>query len=199
MRKFLLNKFIYITILFLLSFSCKKEKDSIIDFKFNASKIAYYPNKHISVTFEIVPEVNYAPYKLKWFVPDSFKEIGPYVIKLTSDVILDFEIIDSKNVSKRCTYEIKADMIDSIKYDYRNDYIGKYNCNVTYSYNGSINQYKDTLTIFKNTEFDMLNIIDKTYTSQGNFEGNLMTYLNSHGYFGYPANSFFGYHSSPDL
>jgi hypothetical protein len=191
-----INMHLCIAILILISFSCKKEEDDDlkINFKFYTNEIIYYPDKHISVTFDIFPEGNNAPYKLKWFVPDSLKEEGPYAIKITGNIILDFEIIDVKNTSKRFTYEIKTDTLDSLKYDYRNNYIGKYSCNVNSSYNGSTNRYKDTITVVKNGSFSILNIQTKS-DILNHYEGNKMTYLNSSGYYNYPAGEFYGYHS----
>ena len=133
-------------------------------------------------------------YTFNWFNPDSLKEEGPYTINLSSNLMLDFEIFSNKSTTQRFQYEIIADTIDSLRYDYRNNYIGTYSCNVTSSYEGSTDYYQDTLTVVKNNSFNMLNILTKNDIINNN-EGNKMTYLNSNGYYSYPTGDFYGYHS----
>jgi hypothetical protein len=183
-----------IAILFLFSFSCEKENSSKISFEFNAIDIIYYPEKHISMTFKIIPEGDNGPFTLKWYEPDSLNGEGPYAIEINDDLKLDFEIQNAINTLKRFTYEIKVDTIDSLKYDYRNGYIGSYVCNVTYSSNGYNQYFIDTLTVEKNNSFSMLNILNTKYIKY-NHEGNEMTYSNSNGNYGYPTGNFYSYHS----
>jgi hypothetical protein len=193
-RNILHYKLPYIVILIFLNFSCGKEKHPKIDYEFQTIEIIYYPDNHISMTFDIIPKDDKEVYTINWFNPDSLKEEGPYTISLSSNLILDFEIYDSKNSIQRFQYEIKRDTIDSLRYDYRNNYIGTYSCDVTYSYDGSIKYYQDTLIVVKNISFKMLNILTK-YDIINNYEGNKMTYLNSNGYNSYPTGDFYGYHS----
>lgn len=177
-----------------ICFSCKKENTSELNFEFHASQIVYYPEKHISITFNIEPAGDNGPFSLKWFEPDTLKEVGPYSIDISDDLILDFEILDAKHTSARFTYEIKIGTIDSLQYDYRNRYIGKYSCNAANSYNGSTEYYPDTLTVVKNDVFNMINILTRNDLLY-NYEGNNMTYLNSNGYYSYPSGLYYGYHS----
>lgn len=188
-------KILCLTILVLLCYSCEKEKDAEIDFVFNASEIIYYPDKHISIIFDIKPKNDIGDYAIDWYRPDTLKGEGPFKIFITSNLVLDFEISDYKNNVKRFQYEIKTDEIDSVKYDYRNDYTGAYFCNVTYSYNGSAEYYHDTLTVVKNNTFKMLNILTTNDIKNG-YEGDIMIYLNSNGYYSSPTGEFFGYHSN---
>lgn len=189
-------KILYLTILILIiGNSCEKENNPKIDqennpkidFVFNTNEIIYYPDNRISLTFDIKPNDDLETYSINWYNPDTLIGAGPIKISLTSNLILDFEISDNKNTVKRFQYEIKIDTIDSVKYDYRNNYIGTYYCNVTYYNDGSTEYYQDTLTVVKNNSFNMLNILTKNDIIN-NYEGNKMTYLN-------PTGDFFGYHS----
>jgi len=117
------------------------------------------------------------------------------VVNISSNLMLDFEILDVNEHSQRFTYEIKTDTIDSIKYDYRHKYIGKYLCKRTYSFNGSTKQYQDTLVVVKNSSFNMLNILNDS-DIKNNYSGNRMTYMNSNGYNTSPSGVFYGYHSA---
>lgn len=188
------TKILYLTILTLISYSCKKENNPEIDFVFNTKEIIYYPDKHISITFEIKPKYDLGTYSIHWYNPDTLIGVGPKKISITRNLSLDFEISDNKNTVKRFQYEIKADTIDSIRYDYRNNYIGTYYCNVTYSFKDSTNHYQDTLTVIKNNSFKMLNILNRN-DIKNNYVGNEMTYRNSNGNYSYPAGRFNGYHS----
>jgi len=190
----LINRLLSIIILISLNYSCEKNTNSKLDFGFHATKIVYYPEKRISLTFNIVPEGYNSPFTLKWYDPDSLQEEGPYTIYMTKDLLLDFEILDAINTSKRFTYEIKIDTIDSLKYDYRNQYIGEYSCNVTYSFADEIKYYLDTITVAKSNSFNNVTILTKNDIIN-NYEGNQMTYLNTHGYYSYPEGNFYGYHS----
>jgi len=181
-------------ILVLLNFSCEKDRNPKINFEFRATGIISYPDKHISITFDVVPEVDKEHCTINWYSPDSLKGNGPYTINISGNLMLDFEIYDNQNTTQRFQYEIKADTIDSLKYDYRNNYIGTYSCSAAYSNNGSTEYYKDTLTVVKNNAFNMLNILTKQDIAN-NYEGSKMIYLNSNGFNSSPAGGFFGYHS----
>lgn len=183
------------TILLLIGYSCEKEKNQVIEFEFQTTQLIYYPDKQITMTFNIVPKSNFENYKIKWFNPDSLEDRGPYTIKFSSDIILDYEVSNNGNTIQRFQYEIKTDTIDSLKYDYRNNYIGTYSCNVKYSYEGSTSYYLDTLTVVKNNAFNMLNILTP-HDILNSYEGKKMTYLNPNGFKNYLTGSFYGYHSA---
>jgi len=184
----------YFIILILIGYSCGKEKDPEIDFVFNTNEIVYYPDKHISITFDIKPTEDIGAYSINWYNPDTITGVGPFEISITSNLILDFEIADQKNRVKRFQYEINADAIDSVSNDYRNNYIGTYYCQVASSYQGSTTNYLDTLTVVKNIAFNKLNILTSDDLTN-KYEGNSMTYHNSNGFNTSPAGAFFGYHS----
>ena len=184
----------YLTILVLISYSCKKENDTEIDFVYNASEIFYYPDKHISIMFDIKPKYDIGSYTIKWFTPDTLTGKGPFKVMITDNLVLDFEISDDNNNVKRFQYEVNTDAVDSVNYDYRNDYIGTYFCKVTYSHDGKIEYYQDTLTVVKNDDFVMLNILTRNDIENG-YEGSKMIYNNANGHYNSPTGSFFGYHS----
>lgn len=125
-------KILYLTILVLTCYSCEKQKTATIDFVYNASEIIYYPDKHISIIFDVKPKYDIGDYTIKWYSPDTLVGEGPFEITISNNLVLDFEISDDNNNVKRFQYEVKIDAIDSVNYDYRNDYIGAYFCKVTY-------------------------------------------------------------------
>jgi len=179
------SKIFLISILIFVGYSCEKEKNIITEFDFQLIELTYYPEKQITMIFDILPKGNIENYTLEWFNPDSLEERGPYTITFSNDIILDYEVSENDNTIQRFQHKIMTDTIDSLKYDYRKNYIGTYNCNVKYTYEDSTSYYKDTLTVEKSNTFKMLNI-----------EGNAMTYLNSNGYYNYQTGNFYGYHSS---
>jgi hypothetical protein len=194
LRTKLITKFLYINALIFVIYSCDKENSlPKIDSEFHANEIIYYPDKHISITFDIIPNDDIGTYTINWYNPDSLTGEGPFKIYITNNMILDFEIADNNNRVQRFEYEIRTDTIDSMMYDYRNNYIGTYICNVTYD-DGTTEFSHDTLTVVKNNSFNMLDILTKK-DIESNWEGNKMTYLNSGGYYTYPTGSFYGYHS----
>ncbi|MCF8381382.1 MAG: hypothetical protein K9H49_17545 [Bacteroidales bacterium] len=185
---------LFLAILIPFTFSCEKESSPKLNFKFFATDIVYYPEKHVSITFDIIPVGDNDPYTLSWVQPDSLNEVGPFTININSNLILDFEIMDKENTTERFSYEIKIDTLDSLKYDYRNDYTGMYCCNVSSSYDGVVNYYEDTITVVKNSIFSRLNILTRNDIAK-NYEGNVMYYLNTGGSTSYPDGNFYGYHS----
>lgn len=195
---FSLKKVIHIilVIVFLgfLFCSCKKDNSSEIGFKFSTTSIVYHPEKRVSMTFKITPEGDNGPFSIKWYDPDSLTGAGPNTINMTGDIALDFAVSDASNKSERYTYKIKISSIDSLVYDYRDQFVGRYSCNVTYTYGNEISHYRDTLTVIKNSSFDKINILT-TYNIAHNYGGNLMTYLNTGGSTCFPEGGFFGYHS----
>jgi len=172
----LIKKSVLIVILFLISFSCKKEKSSIINYNFQVLDIACFPYDSISMTFRIIPVGDNSPFKLTWYEPSGFEGEGPFTIEATDNLLLDFEIRDAGNSSKRFSYIIHTDTIDSLQNDYRNRYAGSYSCNVTYTYNGDVEYSTDTLVVEKNDDFKLLTISNRSMFYNG-------------------GNSFYGYHS----
>lgn len=188
------NKILLITILLFIGYACEKEKNRMTEFEFQTMDITYYPEKQITMIFDIVPKGDLENYTVKWFNPDTLEDRGPYKIKFSTDIILDYEVLENGNTVQRFQYEIQPDTIDSLKYDYRNNYIGIYRCNVKYSFEDSTSYFQDTLTVVKNNTFSMLNILTP-HDILNNYEGNKMTYLNSNGYNNYPTGDFYGYHA----
>lgn len=181
----------FVAILIVLSVACKKDNEVKLGFEFLTREVCYYPEKHIAMTFDIIPTTDKETYTFNWFNPDSLKGKGPFRITISSNLILDFEIIETKNRVQRFQYEIKTDSIDSLKYDYRNNYIGTYSCRVIHFYEDSTSYYQDTLAIVKNNSFNMLNILIHNDIIN-NYEGNKMTYLNANGSNSYQTGDFYG-------
>ncbi|MBK7031610.1 MAG: hypothetical protein IPH45_21530 [Bacteroidales bacterium] len=158
------------------------------------NEIIYYPDKHITILFDIKPKYDIGDYTITWYTPDTLTGEGPYQITLTNNLVLDFEISDDNNNMQRFQYEVTTDAIDSVTYDYRNDYIGTYFCKVAHSNNGSVNYSQDSLTVVKNNAFNMLNILTTDDIKHG-YQGSTMIYHNSNGFYNSPTGAFFGYHS----
>jgi hypothetical protein len=110
--------------------------------------------------------------------------LSAYTYNVKSDVNLDLEVSDGNNNKVNYLYEIKKDTIDSLKYDYRNTYIGNYKCEVIYRwatqdsagvYHCHDTTYNDTLSVSKHTQFDMMQISNipdvKYYPNQSAFFG----------------------------
>ena len=85
------------------------------------------------------------------------------------------EVADAEGWRKLYRYRIRKDTIDSLKYDYRNPWVGSYDCEVVYRYvipdsggvfHGYDTTYRDTLAVSKHSAFNMLsipNMPDVTY------------------------------------
>jgi hypothetical protein len=172
-----MKKFFYLVVLLLVGFSCMKEKDPELGFNFTTRQIVCYPKNNTFITFSIMPKGRNSPLSVKWNEPSDYQGEGPFKMALVSNFVLDFNIIDAENNFQKFTYPISMDTIDSLKYDYRNQYIGNYNCHVTYTYNGTVMNSSDTLTVEKNNDFAMLNV------KYSHMIYNL-------------SDSFFGYHSA---
>ncbi len=166
-------KLILISLLLFIGFSCEKEKEPDLTFDLQVTDIACYPGNNISITFNVNPKGNYSPFGIKWYKPADFQGTGPFSVTTKTDFELDFEITDSKNNSSRYTYTIRTDTIDSLKYDYRNQYTGNYSCDGTYSYNGNEEYFHDTLIVTKNDNFKVVTIsnFQMIYNGSANFFG----------------------------
>lgn len=171
---------LYLTIPFMSLFgmiSCERKPELSFDFK--SLEIIYFPDNEIYMTFKIIPEGGNPPYFIKWFEPSTFLGEGPFSVKLIDDMVLDFELKDSDKAINRLSHKILKDNIDSLKYDYRNMYIGTYTCEVKYTYIDSVKYYHDTLSVSKINDFKSL-LISKKNNNWG------MIYLS--------PNQFYGYH-----
>ncbi len=87
-------KILYFSILLLLFYSCEKPKDVTIDYVYTANEIIYYPEKHISILFDVKPKYDIGDYTITWYTPDTLTGEGPYQITITNNLVLDFEISD---------------------------------------------------------------------------------------------------------
>jgi hypothetical protein len=114
------------------------------------------------MTFVISSMNGKAPYKYNWNKPDTFSGEGPFTIHINSNISLDVEVVDADNSKIEFLYEIKKDTIDSLKYDYRNAYVGFCNCTVNYvdaHQNPAVySTYQDTIEVLKHRDFKKLQI-----------------------------------------
>lgn len=183
--------------LLIFVYSCEKAIDpeaKVVESEVRTSELVYYPEKHFSMTFDIVPGDDAASFTIKWIHPDSLGSSGPFTLRFTDDVQLEYEVSVNGGESRRFQYTILADTIDSIRYDYRNRYTGRYSCDVTTIYMDSVSHYRDTLTVVKNASYTMVNILTRSDVLH-NYPGNTMHYQNSNGFYTSPDGSFYGYHS----
>ncbi len=170
---------LYLTFPFILLFgiiSCERKPE--LSFDFQALDIVYFPDSEIYMSFKIIPKGGNPPYFIKWFEPATFLGEGPFSVKLINDMVLDFELQDSDKAINRLSHKILKDTIDSLKYDYRNMYIGTYTCEVKYTYIDSVKYYQDTLLVSKMNDFKSL-LISKKNNNWG------MIYLSPDQFYGY--------------
>lgn len=122
------------------------------------NRLVYYPEDSISLEFELLIEVEYEPYSLKWIEPDTFKGTGPFTVNINEDLLLDVLISDAEGYQFEFMQVILKDTIDSLKYDYRNVYYGEYDCEVFFDdyYNGNDSSYKEIVTITRDESFTYL-------------------------------------------
>lgn len=172
--------------------ACKKQEVSDQDTKMKTfdvsieiSDLTYFPGDSISMTFSVKANDGTPPYKYYWHTPDTLSGSGPYTIQLKKDFTADLTVKDVNNTTVDFQYTLLKDTIDSLKYDYRNPYLGLYKCKVKYcDYNSYDTVYctigKDTLLVSKedvHTDFTQL------YTSVARVDFNFKTL------------SFSGYHT----
>lgn len=113
--------------------------------------------------------------------------LGSITINIQNDILIYVEVIDANQTKMKLQFEVKKDTIDSLKYDYRNAFIGLYDCLVQHSWvedsSGTFithqNIYQDTIMVSKNIDFEMLNIANLTDLD-----------------FNYIDDTFIGYHAS---
>jgi len=165
-------------ILIITCSSCKK--DSGPSFNFNLLEIVCYPDNNTYITFKIIPIGENEPLNIIWNDPSNFTGQGPFTVKSDSNILLDFEIQDFENISKRFTYELKNETRDSLKYDYRDKYIGSYICDVITKYQSSTEYHNDTLIVSKTGGFKNLTISNLHNNWGMNYNG---------------SDDFYGYHS----
>lgn len=167
--------------------SCVKEKRSDLNYDLAISELRYSPEQTAEMNLTLIPGGRYDPFSLVWNEPSTFVGEGPFPVEISRSMILDFEIHDSEGFSQRFSHEIRTDTIDSLRFDYRNAYIGDYSCQYTYTYEEELDYGIDTLRVIKNEAFDQMNILTGNDRLRG-YEGNKMTYL--------WEDAFYGYHSS---
>jgi hypothetical protein len=179
-----INLFPFLLILLLTSYACRKEESPEISNKIQIHDIIYYPEKNIFMEFSIIPEGSFKPLSVLWHQPSGLHGTGPFYLNISKNLFLDFDIQDARQNMERFTYGINPDTIDSVKYDYRNHYTGRYHCKVTHHYNGSYSYFVDTLNVEKKPGFKELKIIAR----DGNYN---MIYLSPENFFGYHSGLYF--------
>ena len=184
-----------ILVLLLSGTACHKtETKKESDFQMIVNKLIFYPEKHVSINFAIAPKDETEPYTVKWYSPDSLNGTGPHTLRFSENTLVDFEVLIPGIATKRFSWQLLFDTIDSVRYDYRNNYTGRYLCEVKSVSNGTTLTYPDTLNVLKNSVFPRVNIQNRTDIQQ-QWEGNVMIYQNANGFNNSPDGEFFGYHS----
>ena len=159
--------FVFITLITFSFLQCCNQQNDISS-EFIMNNMVYYPNDSISMEFELVIEVEEPPYTVQWNYPDSLEGTGPFTIPIAEDLQLDATIIDAHNQQFEFLHLIQKDTIDPLKYDYRNPYLGFYECKVYLSDYyprpaGFDTVYMDTLEVSKHDEFTALIVSYETY------------------------------------
>ncbi len=160
-----------ILVAFLVLFSCKKESeeenstDNHLKVSASVTRLVYFPYDSISLTFLIEATNGTPPYSYHWINPPGFTGAGPFTIDVESDTTLEIEVSDAGNEKINYLYEIRKDTIDPLRYDYRDLYVGRYDCEViSTGLNGDMNGgshwykaiFRDTLLVSKDFRFNCL-------------------------------------------
>ncbi len=156
-----------------LLISCKKDLTEAprSDFKADLliNKLICYPNDSTSLSFELSPKEGNGLYSYKWILPDTFTGSGPFVVNLVEDLKISVTIKDSNLKQLDFSSIILKDTIDSLKYDYRNDFIGDYICDIDNSWPQVVNsnweilhkRERDTITVYKSQLFSNIIVFNE--------------------------------------
>lgn len=176
-------KIIVIIIGILFFQNCKKEINEQPRNDFNADflvkRLICYPNDSISLSFEVSPKDGNGPYTYKWIMPDTLNGSGPFTVNLLKDLNILVKITDANSKQLDFSSLIKKDTIDPLKYDYRNNVVGKYLCDFVESYPLMTDsgwkiidkKYQDTLKVYKSKVFNNIicrSNIELIYNSKTN-------------------------------
>lgn len=167
-----MKKYFRLFILFILVFSlsCKDDNESL-NFKndIKITNLVCYPDESIMMTFSLTSTGGNPPYTYHWITPDTLVGKGPFTINITNNPLLELEAIDANLTKIKFQYTVQKDTIDPLKYDYRNSFLGFYNCQVVHRWaefsDGTFISheeiYRDTIEVTKNSDFTKINISDK--------------------------------------
>jgi len=148
---------ILIIIALLFVQSCKDENVQLIfDVDITFQHLIYYPNDSISMTFLMSSSGGESPYAYNWVNPDTLVGEGPFTIDISNDILLELEVIDANNTKVEFNYEIFKDTIERLKYDYRNNFMGFYDCVVL---NQWVEELSDTMIIHLSTSQETIEVI----------------------------------------
>jgi hypothetical protein len=116
--------------IFIIAFyACgKNENDHIYNLKVNykTNNLYCYPEGRIIWSLLLDVENGVPPYNYNWISPEIANEGDTVIIDLTTNQVIHLEIEDAEKNRGRLNLKIRNDTIDSLKYDYRNQYIGEY-------------------------------------------------------------------------
>lgn len=110
-------------------FSCKKsENDHIYNLKVNYKTISLYcyPEGRILWSFIVNVEDGIPPFNYYWISPETTSARDTFALDITKNSVIRLEIEDAGKNWGRLNLVIRKDTIDSLKYDYRNQFIGEY-------------------------------------------------------------------------
>lgn len=123
-----LMKFMLFVFIITLYACGKKGDDHIYNLKvsYKTNNLYCYPEKKILWSFLLDVENGVPPYNYNWISPEITYEGDTVNIDLTNNPVIHLEIEDAEKNWGKLTLKIRNDTIDSLKYDYRNQFIGEY-------------------------------------------------------------------------
>jgi hypothetical protein len=117
--------------------ACKKsDNDHIYNLKVNCktTSLYCYPEGRILWSFLVNVENGVPPYNFNWISPETTSTGDTFTLDITKNSVIRLEIEDAGKNRGKLSLEVKQDTIDSLKYDYRNQFIGEYMGTTTDSY-----------------------------------------------------------------
>lgn len=167
-------------------YACKKnEDDHIYSLKVNYKTIGLYcyPESRIQWSFSVYVENGVPPYHYNWIRPEITSEGDTFAIDITENPVIRLEIEDAEENWGKLNLKIKKDTIDSLKYDYRNLYIGEYRGMTTAYYydwhsmpGPEYTLYADTFFVQKAEKFSQVMI--NTWKLDFDYNSSTFSYLN---------------------
>ena len=158
-----------------------------------------YPNDNINWNFSVNIENGLPPYTISWLNPDFGHQKDSIIVTIENNINLEFEVLDTNENYGYLNLTVLKDTIDSLKYDFRDLYVGLYigsfkkgypeNYDI-HSSNWISQEGIDTFEITKNIEFSMLSVIP-SFISDLSYDSSINNFtaddIDSYGYFNYDS------------
>jgi hypothetical protein len=157
-------KLVFIFLLTILTFSCKKDLGLIeLEGDFEVKKVVCYP--YDTTTVNVIAKIKGGkePYVYFWNT-DPNKGEDNINIKFKTKTSGFVKVVDADNQSKNFTYIVERTKYDSLAYDYREPIVGNYDCMLTQwslspgGVNFHYNAVTYSLTIKKASNFSKITI-----------------------------------------